>query len=60
MTAFKHAPIAFVLVLTSMLLLNRAASGDELIVRVDKIKEAGDIHIAIYDNAEAFEADRAE
>ena len=36
------------------------ANADELIVRVNNIKEAGEIHIAIYDSAEAFEADRGE
>ena len=29
-------------------------------MRVDIIKEAGEIHIAIYDSAEAFEADRGD
>ena len=47
MNAFEHTPIAFAVVLTSMLLLNRAASADELIVLVDNINEAGDIHIAV-------------
>ena len=37
-----------------------AAGAYELIVRVGTIKEAGEIHIAIYDSAEAFEADRGD
>ena len=33
---------------------------DELIVTIDNIKEASEIHAAVYDNAAAFEADRGE
>ena len=33
---------------------------DELVVTIDNIKEAGEIHVALHDNAEAFEADRGE
>ena len=36
------------------------ANADELIVRVDNIKEAGEIHIAVSDDAAAFEVDRGE
>ena len=36
------------------------ALADELIVTIDNIKDAGEIHVAIYDNADAFEADRGE
>ena len=60
MTAFKYTSTAFIGVLTLSLLPCTAANADELTVRVDKIKEAGEIHIAIYDSAEAFEADRGE
>ena len=60
MTAFKYTSMAFIGVLTLILLPGTATNADELIVRVDNIKEAGEIHIAIYDNAEAFEADRGE
>ena len=60
MTAFKYTSMAFIGVLTVILLPGTAANADELIVRVDNIKEAGEIHIAIYDSAEAFEADRGE
>ena len=60
MTAFKYTSMAFMGVLTLILLPGISANADELIVRVDNIKEAGEIHIAIYDNAEAFEADRGE
>ena len=36
------------------------ACADELILHVDNIREAGEIHIAIYDDAQAFEADRGD
>ena len=60
MTAFKYTSTAFIGVLTLSLLPGTAANADELTVRVDNIKEAGEIHIAIYDSADAFEADRGE
>ena len=60
MTAFKYTSTAFMGVLTLILLPGMPTNADELIVRVDNIKEAGEIHIAIYDSAEAFEADRGE
>ena len=60
MTSFKYTSMTFIGVLTLILLTGTAANAYELIVRVDNIKEAGEIHIAIYDNAEAFEADRGE
>ncbi len=60
MTAFKYTSTAFMGVLTLIVLPGMPANADELIVRVDNIKEAGEIHIAIYDSAEAFEADRGE
>ena len=60
MTAFKYTSMAFIGVLTLILPPGTAANADELIVRVDNIKEAGEIHIAIYDSADAFEADRGE
>ena len=60
MTGFKYTSMAFMGVLTLSLLPGISANADELIVRVDNIKEAGEIHIAIYDSAEAFEADRGE
>ena len=60
MTAFKYTSTALIGVLTLSLLPGTEANADELTVRVDNIKEAGEIHIAIYDNAEAFEADRGE
>jgi uncharacterized protein (DUF2141 family) len=37
-----------------------SASADTLTVTVNNIKKAGEIHVAVYDNAEAFEADRSE
>ena len=60
MTALKYTSTAFIGVLTLSLLPGTAANADELTVRVDNIKEAGEIHIAIYDSADAFEADRGE
>ena len=36
------------------------AIADTLIVEVNNIEKAGEIHVAVYDNAEAFEADRGE
>ena len=60
MTAFKYTSTAFIGVLTLSLLPGTATNADELTVRVDNIKEAGEIHIAIYDSAEALEADRGE
>lgn len=58
MTAFKYTSMAIVGALSLIMLPRGIAHADELIVRVDKIKEAGEIHIAIYDSGEAFEADR--
>ena len=37
-----------------------AAIADTLTVTVNNIEKAGEIHVAVYDNAEAFEADRGE
>ena len=37
-----------------------SASADTLTVTVNNIKTAGEIHVAVYDNAEAFEADQGE
>ena len=60
MTGFKYTSMALVGVLTLILLPGMPTNADELVVRVNNIKEAGEIHIAIYDSAEAFEADRGE
>ena len=60
MTGFKYTSMAFMGVLTSILLPGMPTNADELVVRVNNIKEAGEIHIAIYDSAETFEADRGE
>ena len=60
MTGFKYTSMAFMGVLTLILLRGMPTNADELVVRVNNIKEAGEIHIAIYDSAEAFEADRGE
>ena len=60
MTPFKDTSLTLLSIVTSILLPGMAANADELIVHVDNIKKAGEIHIAIYDSAEAFEADRGE
>ena len=49
-----------VTVAATTLLLNVPIFADELVVTINNIKEAGEIHIAIYDNATAFETDRGE
>ena len=46
--------------LLSAVLTTHGAIADTLIVEVSNIKKAGEIHVAVYDNAEAFEADRGE
>ena len=53
-TTLKPASIA----LLSTVLATHVAVADTLIVEVNNIKKAGEIHVAVYDNAEAFEADR--
>ena len=52
-----HRALLATLLLSDLPLL---ASADTLIVTVNNIKKAGEIHVAVYDNAEAFEADRGE
>jgi len=47
-------------VTTGALFLSVPLAADELVVTINNIKEAGEIHVALYDNAEAFEADRGE
>ena len=44
----------------STVLATHVAVADTLIVEVNNIKKAGEMHVAVYDNAEAFEADRGE
>ena len=44
----------------SAVLATQVAVADTLVVEVNNIKRAGEIHVAVYDNAEAFEADRGE
>ena len=60
MTPFKDTSLTLLSIVTFILLPGMAANADELIIHVDNIKEAGEIHIAIYDSADAFEADRGE
>ena len=52
-----HPTLLATLLLTGLPLW---ASADTLTVTVNNIKKAGEIHVAVYDNAEAFEADRGE
>jgi uncharacterized protein (DUF2141 family) len=49
-----------VTVAAATLLLSAPIFADELVVTINNIKKAGEIHVALYDNAEAFEADRGE
>ena len=51
-------PVIIVPLLTST--ASVGAFADTLIVEVNNIKKAGEIHVAVYDNAEALEADRGE
>ena len=60
MTPLKDTSLTLFSIVTFILLPGMAANADEVIVHVDNIKKAGEIHIAIYDSAEAFEADRGE
>jgi len=60
MGTFHYISMAIVGALALIILPEGIANADELIVRVDNIKEAGEIHIAVYDDAAAFEADRGE
>ena len=53
--SFRLTQLAAAMVLSAC-----PALADELIVTIDNIKDAGEIHVAIYDNAAAFEADRGE
>ena len=53
--SFRLTQLAAAMVLSAC-----PALADELIVTIDNIKDAGEIHVAIYDNADAFEADRGE
>jgi uncharacterized protein (DUF2141 family) len=65
MTIQIHSPgrskIHRALLATVLLIgLPLSASADTLTVTVNNIKKAGEIHVAVYDNAKAFEADRGE
>ena len=44
----------------SAVLTTHVAVADTLIVEANNIKKAGEIHVAVYDNVEAFETDRGE
>jgi uncharacterized protein (DUF2141 family) len=52
-----HHALLATLLLTDLPL---SASAGTLTVTVNNIKKAGEIHVAVYNNAEAFEADRGE
>lgn len=54
--ALKPATIASL----SAVLTTPFAVSDTLVVEVNNIKKASEIHVAVYDNAKAFEADRGE
>lgn len=55
-SAIHHAALATLLLIS----LPLSASADTLTVTVNNIKQAGEIHVAVYDNAGAFDADRGE
>ena len=64
MTIKIHSPrpskIHRALLATVLLIgLPLSASADTLTVTVNYIKKAGEIHVAVYDNAKAFEASNA-
>ena len=59
----RHRPSTIyraLLLAPSLIVLPFSASADTLTVTINNIKKAGEIHVAVYDNAEAFEADRGE
>ena len=60
----RAAPFTKILLTTGLSLATLysapAAVADTLTVTVNNIEKAGEIHVAVYDNAEAFEADRGE
>ena len=63
-TLYGAAPFTKILLTTGLSLATLhsapAALADRLTVTVNNIERAGEIHVAVYDNAEAFEADRGE
>jgi uncharacterized protein (DUF2141 family) len=60
-TQFLKATLKPVIIASlSTVLATPVTVADTLIVEVNNIKKAGEIHVAVYDNAEAFEADRGE
>ena len=59
----RHRPSTIyraLLLAPSLIVLPFSASADTLTVTINNIKKAGEIHVAVYDNAEALEADRGE
>ena len=52
-----HRALLATLLLTGLPL---SASADTLTFTVNNIKKSGEIHVAVYGNADAFEADRGE
>ena len=57
MGTFNYISMPTVGALALIILPEGIANAGELIKRVDNIKEAGETHIAIYNDAAAFEAD---
>ena len=60
MRPFAYMRSTFVASLSFAFCTVSTACADELILHVDNIREAGEMHIAIYDDAQAFEADRGD
>ena len=60
MTPIAHMRSTFVAGLSSAFFTASTACADELILHVDNIRAVGETHIAIYDDAQAFEADRGD
>ena len=62
--AFRAASFTKILLTTGLPLATLysapGAMADTLTVTINNIEKAGEIHVAVYDNAEAFEADRGE
>ena len=65
MTIKIHSPrpsTIYRALLLALLLISLPISGsaDTLTITVNNIKKAGELHVAVYDNAKAFEADRGD
>ena len=60
MTPLAYMRSTFVASLSPAFFTASTACADALILHVDKIREAGEILIAIYDDAQPFQADRGD